>query len=204
MIRRLSIAVFVSCILALTLLFSSSLSEEGSNKKLVLLSTSFGTETIAHKNFTDKLLRNPKLNRNSTLKIFLGPYDSLMGLKGFIRTISPNYYIFIDAYFYYSITPEEKRALIAHEFGHAIYKYSFIDKLQLKILYEINYIDYFADWRSDIITKYQIRADEFSAENTSPEVTISFLNKLYNMRTENHDYKMRIENLNKLKQGKIP
>ncbi|MEK7121847.1 MAG: hypothetical protein AAB857_04030 [Patescibacteria group bacterium] len=199
MVRRLAIAFLVLFVLVASILLRLSfLSDEETDRGIILVATNFGTETTTHADFVDKLIWNTKLHQKATLKIFLGSYVLLMGRKGFLVKAPPNYYIFIDMYFYYSLNQNEKEALIAHEFGHIVYEYNLIDKLQFKILYKF---DPLGKRRNEILTKYQIRADGFSAENTSPAAVISLLNKLYLIDSEDPDHKMRIKSLNRLKQG---
>lgn len=198
-VRRLAIAFLVSFVLVASILLRLSfLSDKKADRSIILIATKFGTETTTHADFVDKLIWNTKLHQKATLKIFLGSYVLLLGHKGFLVSTPPNYYIFIDMYYYYSLNQNEKEALIAHEFGHIVYEYNLIDKLQLKILYKF---DPLSKRRNEILTKYQIRADGFSAENTSPATVISLLNKIYLINSEDPDYKMRIKSLNKLKQG---
>lgn len=197
-VKHMKAAFLVSCTLILILLGLFSLSEETENNKMALIATDFGAETITHANFVNKLIRDTKLHQGAMIKIFLGQYYWLTGHEGFLTVVPPNYYVFIDMYFYYSLNQSEREALIAHELGHAIYEIDFTDKLQFKILHKL---DIFKEWRNEILTKNQMRADLFSAKKTSPTAMISLLNKLYITNKESPDYKMRLENLNKLEQG---
>lgn len=201
-LKRLIGALLFSCALALILsglfFLSERSKEKESNREIILVATNLGTETITHADFVNKLIRNTKLHQKTTVRIFLGPYISLLGFGGLLISDPPNYYIFIDIHVYFLLNQNEIEALIAHEIGHMFYERDFVDKLQLDILYKLNI---FSRRRNEILTKYQVRADRFSTENTSSAIMLSLLNKLYLTNKESSDYKIRIESLNKLKQG---
>ena len=158
MVRRLATVLLVLCSLVLILSTLLSWSEEKENKKIILVSTSLGVETVAHKNFINKLLQGTQLDQ------------------------------------------DEKKALIAHELGHAVYEFNFIENLQIVTLHELGILK---KLHNQILTKYQIKADKFSAENTSPAIMVSLLNKLYVTNKKSPGYKIRLENLNRLKQGRV-
>ncbi|HEY4474750.1 MAG TPA: hypothetical protein VJC06_02405 [Candidatus Paceibacterota bacterium] len=203
LIRRLTIAFLASC--ALTLILSGLFSlfedekEAYDNRGIISFATNFGTEIYAHAEFINKLVLNKKINPKTKVRIFLDPY--LIVGRGILISDPPNYYVFLDMSFYLSLNQDERKALVAHEIGHMVYEYSFLDKFEIRILYELGI---FNKQRNEIITKYQVLADRFSAENSSPEAMISLLNKLYVTRIDNSDYKTRLESLKKPKQGQVP
>jgi hypothetical protein len=197
--RRLLLIILVAWTLIFIFSKSPSLREKRENNYITIAAIDLGTETTAHKDFINKLTQNTELSQRATIRVFLGPYALLFGNKGILIQTPPNYYVFIDTNFYRSLNQNEKEALIAHELGHAVYKINFMDKLRLRILNKLKVLN---SQYNEFFTKDQIRADQFSAEKTSPGAMISLLNKLYLTDKYNRDYRMRIRSLGgELKQG---
>lgn len=89
------------------------------------------------------------------------------------------YYIVVDSDFYKNLSSEEKRGIIAHEMGH-------IDNIE-------------------ILVQMQIGADSFATKYVSPQTLIDLLNKSdfnRSARQISKEYKLRIENLEKIKKLK--
>lgn len=90
------------------------------------------------------------------------------------------YYIIIDSGFYKSLNPEEKKAVIGHEMGH------------------INGVEQ--------LTQTELDADTFATKYVSPQTFIDLLHKAIpdeSIQKLSKQYKLRIENLKKLKQGQV-
>ena len=199
---QLFVVVFTILCLIVTIVGLYSLHNRQDKQPLISAVISVGVENITHTNFINRIIKNTNFESKDRVRIFLGPYQSILGLDGFILNDSLDYYILIDWGFYFSLEEGEKEALIAHELGHKIYRPSLIENIQLDIIHELRgYID-LKTRHNQITTKYQTKADTFAAEKTSPEKVISVLNKIRIDRS-GYDYKTRMESLNKLKQGQI-
>lgn len=201
----LRVLLLVTVVVVLYFLISSH-NDRGAIPALI----SVGVENTSHDNFVKKIIKDANFKRTTRVTIFLGPYEKLVGIDGFLLHEYEDYYIFIDWGFYFSLEQGEREALIAHELGHIIYRPNLAEQLQLDTTDQLRRYSYFRklfsknssfrDRYDQIKTRYQVRADYFAAKKTSPEKVISLLNRLFTNRDGN-DYQTRIENLNKMKQG---
>jgi len=197
---QLFVVVFTILCLIVTMVGLYSLHNRHDKRQLITAVIGVGVENITHADFINRIIKNTNFKSRDRVRIFLGPYQPLLGLDGFILNDSLDYYILIDWGFYFSLEEGEKEALIAHELGHKIYRPSLIENIQLDIIHELRgYID-LKTRHNQITTKYQTKADTFAAEKTSPEKVISVLNKI-RMDKSGYDYKMRLKNLQKIQQG---
>lgn len=88
------------------------------------------------------------------------------------------YYILVDSDFYNSLTGDEKRATIAHEMGHI--------------------------GNIDIFIRMEIDSDNLASKYTSPQTVMDLLNKAVpnkTVRAISKEQRLRMENLERLKQG---
>ena len=175
--------------------------ESHESRKFILAATSLGVETIAHTDFVKGCLRETGLEGQAKVRIFLGTYKDILGSVGQLESLPPDYYIFLDMYFYYTLDQGEKEALIAHEIGHAIYVPDSQEQFQLKLEHKLRRQGLFKEWYDQISTKYQMKADEFSTRRTSIKSMTNLLDKLYREGERSLDYQLRVKNLKQLKQG---
>ncbi len=197
------VVVFAALCLIVTVVGLYSLKNNRDTKQMISAVISVGVENTTHANFINRIVIGTNFEPKNKVAVFLGPYELLLGLDGFMLNDSNEYYVFIDWGFYLSLEQSEREALIAHELGHKIYRPSLIENIQLDIIHGLRgYVD-LETKHSQITTKYQVKADTFAAKKTSPEKVISLLNKI-RIDRNGYDYKTRIENLNKLKQGQAP
>lgn len=127
-----------------------------------------------------------KTNKEVTVLVLEGSYWVASGiLAASFPELQPDgysfsrYYIVVDSDFYKSLNSEEKKAVIAHEMGH-------IDSME-KLL------------------KIEMEVDSLATKYVSPQTFIDMLNKAIpdkDTRKISKEYKLRIENLEKLKQSR--
>ncbi|MBI2068606.1 MAG: hypothetical protein HYT67_00660 [Candidatus Yanofskybacteria bacterium] len=204
-IKRLGITLFVAGVFAAVFaaVFSelNNLLERQENRKIIYEAKNFGVETTTHSIFVKRSVRNTILAKTARIVIFLGPYKSIFGSDGRLKSDPPNYFVFLDMHFYHQLEPDEQEALIAHELGHAIYKPDPQEQAQLKLEYRFRRQGLFKEWHDQISTKYQMKADGFSVEKTSIRSVRKLLRKLYEKDKEPLDYWLRVKNLNTIEQG---
>ncbi len=146
-----------------------------------------GKQDLEHEGLISLVKEDLKITKSLEIKIFLGPYDNIIGEGELISSIHPlGFLILLDQSFYQGLSPKEKIALIAHELGHLTNK--------LTLQYDL-----------DTAIQFQIEADTYATKYTAPETMMSVLKKVHDRHGGNivtqYEYRLRIENLEKIKQG---
>ena len=150
-----------------------------SEDEYLILRLGGGIRVNDHAEFTEQIRKD--LNTPKEIKLFLSPV--VYGLAE-LRETSTSYIILADGEFYHSISALEQRALLSHELGHVID-------------YQMNAIWGYQRPSRKMVIEEQIRADAFGAKYTSPDVMIILLDKVF------EEYHLRIQGMNKIKQGQV-
>ena len=109
---------------------------------------------------TTKIIEDMGLN-SIQITVLVGPYFQYLGTTGLLMDdLEPNFYIFLDEIFIQELNPGERRALVAHEVAHILFRPSPIPN------------------RKDT-TQTQLLSDEFASRYVNPKHLIGFLDKLY-------------------------
>lgn len=154
-----------------------------------------GSQQLVHENIDglDKFIYQIKENSKDDLphlykadiQIKMGGFYFSIGSVATMYPYGPGaFYILVDIDFYKTLTLQEKKAMVAHEMGHVAYPNS--PKFPTNILVVIN---------------SQIQADTFATKYVSPDDVVSLIKKAADFNLE---YKLRLDNLNKIKQGRTP
>ena len=116
------------------------------------------------------------------VKVLIGPYDEKISSIGRLLNDLPNgYYVLVDWGFYEELTPEERKALIAHEMGH--------------IQYTVRVHVY--DLEASVV---QFGADMFAIRYAGIDAVLSFLDKKCHDKDNLH-CKLRLRDLNYVKKA---
>ena len=97
------------------------------------------------------------IKRDIQITVFVGPYSRIGRLDD---SLEPYFYILLDEEFLNSLTPKERDALVAHEAGHILFRYSRDDSRKAT-------------------TDVQVQADMFAIQYVDPKDLISLLDKIY-------------------------
>lgn len=191
------------CVVILHLVRLELKDEQKTNGVIIELGTTMGKQNKEYEDFISKILENVDNKKLKNVKVFVGPYRELMRFYGGILAHDPyNYYIFIDDGFFIKSQPQVG-ALLAHELGHIESTPSILEKIELRLWLNLPWRHLYERRNSEISIKYQMEADTFGAENTSPDMIIDLLNQIFPTPKEKNDkeYQIRIANLEDLKRG---
>ena len=208
--KRVLIGIFSLLFVVATLIELSSWLDRLEMRELISLTTNQGAEIKTHTDFVNTITKDPRIAPAIKVKVFIGTYSQMLEAVGTLLPDPPDYYIMVD--YLAPFDQSEMQVLIAHELGHTIYGPDFIEKWQIKTLNQFirrphlnARYPFFNTRKNQILTKYQVKADTFAVEKTSLERMLAFLNKLYTIEENrnNADYKMRLENLEKLQRQSL-
>ncbi len=196
--RFFALYTVISGLLAISIAVIYAKLEERETEKIISAAAALGAEIFTQDDFIKEALYNTGLTKETKVKIFVGPYDKVLGGVGFFVANPQSYYIFLDIYFYNSLSKEEKEALIAHELGHIFFRPTPQEQIRLDIEHRLRRMGFSSEWRNKVLTKYQIKADGFGAKKTSVKSIEKLLEKVYKEHPESLDYRLRTKNLQNL------